>query len=262
MIEDVPPPAGQVPPPSAFPIERGNAISGEHSVSVRERRQNYTEEADAFDVWNIDNVHYPSTAYIKPGWVLSYDKENDDMLYWPPTVGEGLMKDTPVIVSAAHTVYCKVMTDEFDAVLNTPGAVTIVSQTGSPPENTLADADTETPGEYWYQIADFEEDDNGDVSVKNQYQHGSPIIHRTAGATGAAGPSVETQQNTTQVQAATAFINILGTGDKACSDVLEFVARDAGTDLGMKGGGTPDKGKVVTYSGTKWTVDYVKLVDI
>jgi len=44
--------------------------------------------------------------------------------------------------------------------------------------------------------------------------------------------------------------------------VLEFVARDAGTDLGMKGGGTPDKGKVVTYSGTKWTVDYVKLVDI
>ena len=30
----------------------------------------------------------------------------------------------------------------------------------------------------------------------------------------------------------------------------------------MKGGGTPDKGKVVTYSGTKWTVNYVKLVDI
>ena len=162
------------------------------------------------------------------------------------------MATTAVIVSVSHTIYCKVTTDENDVVTGAD----IISHTGDAPVNKLADAGTLTDGEYWYQIADFHADAGGFVTVKNQYQHGSPIIHRklgTDGEPGADGASVATKQDGTTIKAATTFINILGTGDKACSDVLEFVASDAGTDLGMKGGGTPDKGKVVTYSGTKWT---------
>ena len=196
MIEDIQPFQSEFPDPMPgnFPMRYGDGEDVAHhgtGVDLRERDPNYMEDAHAFDVWKIDNSATPKTAYVKPGWVLYYDKDNHTMYYVEPTVGAGTMTNTPVIVSAAHTIYCKVTTDKFDVVVS-PFPEIISSSSPSYGVTILADADTDTPGEYWYKIADFEADSDGFVSVKNQYHHGSPIIHRAAGPQGETGEKGET----------------------------------------------------------------------
>lgn len=179
MIVDQPMPESEVPGPGGVSMERGDPSR------YGDRRIGNAASADAFDIWKLDNSTTPKTAFVRAGYVLSYDHAGGKMVYWPPTVsGAGTMDTVSVTVSAAHTIYCKVTTDHHDAVT----AADIISRT-TVPTNILADPDAPTNGEYWYNIADFKADGDGFVTVKTRHQHGSPIIHGAGGSSGGTGPT-------------------------------------------------------------------------
>jgi len=141
-----------------------------------------------FEVYAINQED--ATCLVQKGWVLAIDPAlaaSPVMIYLLPTVGAGAdpMATTPLAISAAHVIYCKVTTTALDLATVATGAE-IVSLSSTPTDvhaqpvvNDVDGAEytAEVPGVYHYKIASFIEAD-GILKVDDQFQDGGPIIHR------------------------------------------------------------------------------------
>lgn len=138
-----------------------------------------------FEVHTIDQED--ATCLVQKGWVLAIDPAlaaSPVMIYLLPTVGAGVdpMATTPLAISAAHILYCKVTTSALD--LATAAEIVSLSSTptdvhAQPVVNDVDGAEdlAAVPGVYHYKIASFIEED-GILKVDDQFQDGGPIIHR------------------------------------------------------------------------------------